>query len=108
MRASLSAQGKKRFIYVGDGRPDFCAGLKLEEGDYLLPRKDFPIWELICTNQSPVKPKIQAWTNWEELQTVLLSRVNTLFLAEKLTVPDHCKFQDSSISAHSNALPVPH
>ncbi|PON76699.1 HAD-superfamily hydrolase, subfamily IB, PSPase-like [Parasponia andersonii] len=42
MRASLSAQGKKRFIYVGDGRPDFCAGLKLEGDDYLLAQEGFP------------------------------------------------------------------
>lgn len=108
MRASLSAEGNKRFIYVGDGRPDFCAGLKLEEADYLLPRKHFPIWDIISTNPSLIKSKIQEWTNWEELNTVLLNTVNTLYLAEKSAVSVDCKYPDSSISVHSNVLPVPH
>lgn len=42
---SVATDGKKhkQFIYVGDGAPDFCAGLKLDEGDFLMLRRDFPI-----------------------------------------------------------------
>lgn len=32
-------ESKKRFIYLGDGRGDFCPSLKLEGQDHVLPRK---------------------------------------------------------------------
>ncbi|PQP92751.1 inorganic pyrophosphatase 2 [Prunus yedoensis var. nudiflora] len=45
IQASVATDGKKhkQLIYVGDGAPDFCAGLKLDEGDFLMARRDFPI-----------------------------------------------------------------
>ncbi|XVE70937.1 hypothetical protein DITRI_Ditri10aG0109900 [Diplodiscus trichospermus] len=46
IQASVSATVKKRFIYVGDGSADFCPGLKLGGDDFVMPRKDFPVWEL--------------------------------------------------------------
>lgn len=84
IRASVSAGGiKKKLIYVGDGTPDFCAGLKLEEGDYLIPRKNFPIWEVICTKPMLIKAKIHEWSNWEELAAVLFkTTTETSFIEE--------------------------
>ncbi|KAH7523803.1 hypothetical protein FEM48_Zijuj06G0050800 [Ziziphus jujuba var. spinosa] len=117
IRASVSAEGiKKKLIYVGDGTPDFCAGLKLEEGDYLIPRKNFPIWEVICTKPMLIKAKIYEWSNWEELASVLIkTTTKTSFIEDKCStrpdnlVPLDCKIQDSSMSAaHPNALRVPH
>ncbi|KAL5558766.1 hypothetical protein UlMin_034977 [Ulmus minor] len=110
IRASLSAKEKKQFIYVGDGAADFCAGLKLEEGDFLMPRKNFPIWEMICRNPMLIKSKIQEWSNWEELQSVMLNTIDTFVVAEKPRVeidnlvPVECKLQDGSISAQPNTL----
>ena len=102
MRASLLAEGKKRFIYVGDGTADFCAGLKLEEGDYMLPRKDFPVWDVICQNPLLIKAKILEWSDWEGLKTLLLNTVNTFVLRADQVVLVDCKFQDcnSLQSAH--------
>ncbi|KAF6138716.1 hypothetical protein GIB67_040848 [Kingdonia uniflora] len=42
IRESVSAVGRKRFIYVGDGKGDFCPSLKLEEGDHVMPKEDYP------------------------------------------------------------------
>ena len=50
IQASVSATGKKKFIYLGDGTADFCPGLKLGQDDFLMPRKNFPVWKLICSN----------------------------------------------------------
>ncbi|GMN35972.1 hypothetical protein TIFTF001_005671 [Ficus carica] len=113
IRATLSAEGKKRFVHAGDGIADFCAGLKLEEGDYLLPRKDFPVWDVICKNPTLIKANIREWSNWNEFETVLLNTVNRFLVADKSSVradqhiPVDCKFH-SSISGHQSALPVPH
>lgn len=116
MRASLSAEGKKRFVHAGDGTADFCAGLKLEEGEYLLPRKDFPVWDVICKNPMLIKANIREWSNWEEFEAVLLNTVNGFLFADDSStaaradqvIPVDCKFQQSSISARQSALRVPH
>uniref|UniRef100_A0A2N9F755 Uncharacterized protein n=1 Tax=Fagus sylvatica TaxID=28930 RepID=A0A2N9F755_FAGSY len=116
IRASVSAEGKKQFIYLGDGAADFCAGLKLEGGDVLMPRKNFPIWEIISTNQRLLTANIHEWNNGEDLETTLLKLLNSIFTEEKCSVRTdqlvevNCKFLTSSITTHdtfSNALPVP-
>lgn len=118
IRASVSADQKKRFIYVGDGSPDLCASLKLEQGDFLMPRKNFPLWELICSNAMLIKANIQEWSDGEELGSMLLNLINTIIIEENCSVrpyplvPVDCNFQTSSISApdtcNRNFLPVRH
>ncbi|KAK9273266.1 hypothetical protein L1049_018073 [Liquidambar formosana] len=68
IRASFSAGGKKRFIYLGDGHADLCSGLKLKEGDFLMPRKNFPLWNDICTNPALIKAEIREWSHGKELE----------------------------------------
>ncbi|KAF5468015.1 hypothetical protein F2P56_012210 [Juglans regia] len=121
IRASLPAEGKKNIIYLGDGTADFCAGLKLEEGDFLMPRKNYPIWEITCTNRSLIKAKVHEWNDGEDLETILLDLINPFFIEEKYNVRSsttdrmvlavECKFLTSSIPAHeassNSTLPVP-
>ncbi|XP_062019292.1 thiamine phosphate phosphatase-like protein [Rosa rugosa] len=105
IRALVSADGKKQLVYVGDGAPDFCAGLKLEEGDVMMPRKDFPICDLISANPLLTKAKIHEWSDWEELGANLLSTVNNALIDESSNtrtdqlVPLDCKYQNTLISA---------
>ncbi|KAF3447515.1 hypothetical protein FNV43_RR12701 [Rhamnella rubrinervis] len=118
IRDSVSADGKKQvMIYVGDGTPDFCAGLKLEEGDYLIPRNNFPIWELICANPVLIRANIHEWNTWEELAALLINTTNTSFIEDldksttSAATARDCKIEDtnSTISTHSNGtLRVPH
>ncbi|KAF9662326.1 hypothetical protein SADUNF_Sadunf18G0041300 [Salix dunnii] len=83
IQASVSAEGEKQFIYVGDGKNDFCPALTLKETDALMPRKNFPLWELICNNKMLVEANVQEWSDWEELETKLLNLTNTIFIEEK-------------------------
>ncbi|PPD96168.1 hypothetical protein GOBAR_DD06802 [Gossypium barbadense] len=46
----FAVEEKKTIIYMGDGLGDFCPSLKLGDGDYMLPRKDFPIWDLLYSD----------------------------------------------------------
>nr|AIA57951.1 homeobox 1 [Jatropha curcas] len=120
IRTSVRSEGKKRFIYVGDGTPDFCATLKLEEGDFVMPRKNFPLCDFIYGNgnKNLIKANIQEWSDGEELSTNLLNAINTIIIQEDYNVrpddplvPLDCKFQTSSISAFDvctrNPLPIP-
>ncbi|XP_038899082.1 inorganic pyrophosphatase 2-like isoform X2 [Benincasa hispida] len=85
IQASLMAEGKtkKRFIYLGDGNGDYCPSLKLGEGDFLMPRKNFPLWDLI-SQQNPlvIKAEIHEWSDGEEMGRILLRLINSISMAE--------------------------
>lgn len=111
-RIQASLEGKKRITYLGDGIGDYCPSLKLNEGDYMMPRKDFPAWKLISENPMLIKAKIQEWSDGEELEKVLIETIRTILLEEKeseelLSV----NYKLEIISAHETlpkALPVLH
>ncbi|KAL1815616.1 hypothetical protein ACET3Z_018190 [Daucus carota] len=72
IQASCSSKGKYMFIYLGDGKGDYCPTLKLGEGDHVMPRKNFPLSKLICDNSTLVKAEIHEWDDGEELEAILL------------------------------------
>ncbi|KHN32680.1 Inorganic pyrophosphatase 2 [Glycine soja] len=72
---SVDAAGKK-FIYLGDGSVDFCPSLKLKDRDYLMPRKNFPLCDLVSENSNLIKAEVHAWRDGEELYDVLLHFIN--------------------------------
>ncbi|KAK4395157.1 Inorganic pyrophosphatase 1 [Sesamum angolense] len=61
IQASIAKEGKKRMIYLGDGSGDFCPSLKLKEGDFMMPRKNYPVWDLICENRALLRAEIHEW-----------------------------------------------
>ncbi|XP_022964399.1 inorganic pyrophosphatase 2-like [Cucurbita moschata] len=83
IQASLMLDGKKKkVIYLGDGSGDYCPSLKLGEGDFLMPRKNFPLWGLISQNPLMIKAEIHEWSDGEELARILSSLINTISMAE--------------------------
>ncbi|AET02406.1 inorganic pyrophosphatase-like protein [Medicago truncatula] len=44
---SIFEVDNKRFIYHGDGIGDYCPSLRLRERDFVMSRKNFPVWDLI-------------------------------------------------------------
>ncbi|KAL5975594.1 Inorganic pyrophosphatase 1 [Asimina triloba] len=116
IRASVLKNEKKRFIYLGDGKGDFCPSLKLEEGDHVMPRRNYPVWDLICNNPLLLKAEIHEWSNAEDLETVLLNLIKEISSVddgnsnEGLLSID-CKFQTIPIASHEalpKALPIRH
>ncbi|XVF48649.1 hypothetical protein PTKIN_Ptkin03bG0207200 [Pterospermum kingtungense] len=109
----IRASGKKRFIYVGDGTADFCPGLKLGEDDFLMPRKNFPMWELVCSNRKLIRANdIREWNDGEELGIVLSNLIDKIFSEEKYPVVgvDQIVVPADYPLGHEafrNALPVP-
>lgn len=71
----MSEKGKSRFIYLGDGRGDYCPTLKLDRGDHVMPRKGFPLWDRLLSNPSLLKADCHEWSNGEELASILLKLV---------------------------------
>ncbi|GKC91202.1 thiamine phosphate phosphatase-like protein, partial [Tanacetum coccineum] len=59
MQDSTSEDVKKLvIIYIGDGGGDFCPTLKLRKEDHVMPRKDFPLHNLILKSFVPIKPEV--------------------------------------------------
>ena len=113
IQASISTE---KFIYLGDGSGDFCPSLKLGDGDYVMPRKNFPLWDLICRNPNLIKAEVHEWSDGEELEHGLLhlikkiseeNNANNNSAAAQLISVD-CKFETMAAQALPQALPVPH
>ncbi|KAK6264197.1 Phosphatase PHOSPHO-type - like 3 [Theobroma cacao] len=119
IQASMSTEGKKTIIYLGDGVGDFCPSLKLGDGDYVMPRKNFPVWDLICENRRLIKAEVCEWSNGDEFEHVLLHLISRISIdrnssgnstAQLYSVD--CKPQTMPGAAHEkpffHALYVPH
>ncbi|GMY34547.1 inorganic pyrophosphatase 1-like [Fagus crenata] len=105
IQASESLEGKRKIIYLGDGSGDYCPSLKLGDGDYVMPRKNFPCWDLICKNPLLIKAEIHEWIDGEDLEKILLGLINKISIEEnaQFLSPD-CKLQTISVSTHE-AMP---
>ncbi|PIN05181.1 Inorganic diphosphatase [Handroanthus impetiginosus] len=112
IQASLANEGKKRMIYIGDGAGDFCPSLKLKDGDFMMPRKNFPVWDLKCKNRTRLRAKVHEWVYGEALEHILLTLIEKMSIegtinsnpAQLLSV--HCKSNTIAVAAQE-ALPPP-
>ncbi|KAK9208722.1 hypothetical protein WN944_001082 [Citrus x changshan-huyou] len=86
--------GKQRFIYLGDGRGDFCPTLKLRDCDFVMPRKNYPLWDRICSNPMLIKAKVHEWSSAEELKKILLHLIGAISIKEDI---------DSTVSSRPNS-----
>ncbi|KAM3301544.1 Inorganic pyrophosphatase 3 [Capsicum baccatum] len=78
IRASRSEKEKSRFIYLGDGRGDYCPTLKLDRRDYVMPRKGFPLWDRLLSNPNLLKAECHEWSNGEELESILIQLIEKI------------------------------
>ncbi|XP_075490528.1 inorganic pyrophosphatase 1-like [Primulina tabacum] len=104
IKSSVAKEGKKRMIYLGDGMGDFCPSLKLEEGDFMMPRKNFPVWNLIRENQGCIRAEIHEWVDGAELESVLLKLIEKIRIQESSVQPltVDCKFGSIPMAAHDS------
>ncbi|OVA11338.1 Phosphatase PHOSPHO-type [Macleaya cordata] len=110
IRASSFGEGKKQLVYIGDGKGDFCPSLKLREGDYVMPRKNYPVWELICSNSLLIKAEIHEWRDGDELEHKLLRLLNTFIITDEAQNSMTMNPLPPICSTHQllpQALPVP-
>ncbi|CAI0543800.1 unnamed protein product [Linum tenue] len=85
IRSSISNDENKRFIYLGDGGGDYCPSLKLGESDYVMPRKNYPLWTRIHSDPLLIKAEVHEWTDGEELAEILLRLIHTISADGKTT-----------------------
>ncbi|XP_021757820.1 inorganic pyrophosphatase 1-like [Chenopodium quinoa] len=71
----LCEHGNNKFIYLGDGIGDYCASLRLREEDHVMPRFNFPAYDMISSNPMLIKAKIHGWADGGDLERVLLALI---------------------------------
>nr|ACU14672.1 unknown [Glycine max] len=71
---------ERRFIYIGDGAGDYCPTLKLKGGDFVMPRKNYPLWNKIHSDPKLVAAQLHDWSTGEDLETILLNLINKISL----------------------------
>lgn len=71
IQRSFLPESKKRFIYLGDGRGDFCPSLKLGSEDHVLARQEYPLWKLLGQNPDLVKAQVHSWSNAKDVEDCL-------------------------------------
>ncbi|XP_010519213.1 PREDICTED: inorganic pyrophosphatase 2-like [Tarenaya hassleriana] len=108
IQASLTKEGKKKkIIYLGDGAGDYCPSLKLGDEDYVMPRKSYPVWDLICQNPMLIRANIREWTDGEALERTLSEIIEEIGYGgdtEKILAPDSCKMQTLSVGIAYESL----
>ncbi|XP_010540076.1 PREDICTED: inorganic pyrophosphatase 2-like [Tarenaya hassleriana] len=108
---SKEAEKKKKIIYLGDGAGDYCPALKLDDVDYMMPRKNYPVWDLISENTMLISAKIREWIDGETLEKVLVEIIEEIHTEdeeeEKILASENCKITVGNVhEALSHALPV--
>ncbi|XP_050874020.1 inorganic pyrophosphatase 2 isoform X1 [Lathyrus oleraceus] len=104
---TVSELDNKRFIYLGDGAGDYCPSLRIRERDFVMPRKNYPVWDLICKDPSLVKAQIHGWCDGEELEQVLMKLINKIMIEENAKfISSDCKLQTLSTPVFET-LPKP-
>ncbi|KAL7106130.1 hypothetical protein ACP275_07G092200 [Erythranthe tilingii] len=103
-------EGKKKMIYPGDGVGDFCLSLKFKEGDFMMPRKNYPVWKLICENRALLKAEIFECIDGKEMERILISLIEKIKIEEvnnevQLLSVVHCKFETIPMVAHEAFSP---
>ncbi|KAE8699440.1 Inorganic pyrophosphatase 2 [Hibiscus syriacus] len=94
-RIQASLEGRKKIIYLGDGVGDYCPTLRLGKSDHMMPRKNFPVWVLICRNPMLIEAEIHGWSDGEDLEQVLLQLISVVSVDAQLFSVD-CKLQTAN------------
>lgn len=77
-QASDLEDGNTRYIYLGDGKGDYCPCLKLRTRDFVMARKGFPLCDRIWSDRNLVKARVHEWIGGEDLAKTLLDLINTI------------------------------
>jgi phosphoethanolamine/phosphocholine phosphatase len=100
------AEGK-RVIYLGDGRGDYCPALRLRREDLVMPRRGFPVWDLISDDPARVRAEVHPWSDGAEMEDTLLRLVRRVLVEDAALLPLDCKLQTLPPVAVKDGVPMP-
>lgn len=78
IRSSEIGPERTKYIYLGDGKGDYCPSIKLTNNDFVMPRKGYYLWKHIGTDPSLTKAEVHGWDTYEEFEEILLCLINKI------------------------------
>lgn len=101
--------GRKRVIYLGDGRGDYCPSLRLGREHFVMPRRGFPVWDLICEDPARVQAEVHPWADGAEMEATLLGLVRRVLVedAAAALLPLDCKLESTMPAAAAQDAGMP-
>lgn len=108
LREAAAGGGRKRVIYLGDGRGDYCPSLRLAREDFVMPRRGFPVWDLICEDPARVQAEVHPWADGAEMEATLLGLVRRVLVEDAAALlPLDCKLESSMpVAAAQDGMPI--
>lgn len=101
-----AAAAGKRVVYLGDGRGDYCPALRLSREDFVMPRRGFPVWDLICEDPARVQAEVHPWADGAEMEDTLLRLVRRVVVEDAALLPVDCKLESSMPAAAQDGMPI--
>ncbi|KAF8678616.1 hypothetical protein HU200_046235 [Digitaria exilis] len=103
-----ASAARKRVVYLGDGRGDYCPALRLGREDFVMPRRGHPVWDLICEDPARVKAEVHPWADGAEMEVTLLGLVRRAIVEEAsmLTPLVDCKLESTMPVAAQDGMPI--
>jgi phosphoethanolamine/phosphocholine phosphatase len=110
--AETASSAKPRVIYLGDGRGDYCPALRLARTDFVMPRRGYPVWDLICEDPARLQAEVHPWTDGAELEETLLRLVRRALVEDAALPPPpppplDCKLESMPVAAQDGMPIVP-
>ncbi|XP_062219946.1 inorganic pyrophosphatase 1-like [Phragmites australis] len=101
-----ASAGRKRVIYLGDGRGDYCPSLRLGREDFMMPRRGYPVWDLIRQNPALLQAEVHPWSDGREMEETLLRLVRRTLVEEAALLPLDCKLESLPVAVQ-DGRPMP-
>ncbi|KAH7299618.1 hypothetical protein KP509_24G021000 [Ceratopteris richardii] len=67
----------RKIIYVGDGSGDYCPSLKLTKDDFVLPRAEYPLSQMLSQFSNKVKANVIPWSNGKQMKDILITVIDS-------------------------------
>jgi len=106
--AAAPAGRRPRVIYLGDGRGDYCPALRLAREDFVMPRRGYPVWDLICEDPARVQAEVHPWADGAEMEATLLGLVRRALVEDAAALlPLDCKLESTMpAAAQDGGMPI--
>ncbi|OEL28351.1 Inorganic pyrophosphatase 2 [Dichanthelium oligosanthes] len=106
LREAASGGRRRRVIYLGDGRGDYCPSLRLAREDFMMPRRGYPVWDLIVEDPARVQAEVHPWADGAEMEATLLGLVRRALVEEAALLPLDCKLESMPVAVQ-DGMPMP-
>ena len=72
----------------------------------MMPRKGFPVWDLICENPGLLQAEVHPWSDGKDMEETLLRLISRVLVEESQLLPLDCKLESLPVAVQ-DGMPMP-